>query len=288
MHDFTFLEPASAVEASHMLAVHGDESRLIAGGTALLLGMRQRMLAPSHLISLGKLDDMRRIEFDASEGMRIGALVRHAEIAESPLVTAHLPMLASMAGRVANPQVRNGGTIGGNLCYGDPATDPPSCLMVLGAQLVVVGPDGERYIDIHDFFVDYFQTALGAQEVLTHILVPPLPPDAEGSYTRFLRTAAEHRPLLNVALLARRDGALCKQIRIATGASTVTAIRLPQAEQFLEGQVVTDDVAAAAADLAVQDMSPISDSRGTAEYRSAMARVVIRRALGSLFGLSPV
>src|SRR3989442_996162 len=158
VRDFQFLEPSSVTEASHMLVDH-EEGRLFAGGTALLLAMRQRMLTPSHIVYLGGVRGLSRIEYDERNGLRIGALVRHAEIADSAVVNTAYPMLADMAGRVANPQVRNGGTLAGNLCYGDPATDPPPCLMALNAQVVAVGTDGERTIEIDRFFIDYFQSA---------------------------------------------------------------------------------------------------------------------------------
>lgn len=287
MHDFIYLEPASAQDACRLLRECGEDSRIISGGTALLLGMRQRMLSPSHLISLGKLEDLRDIEFEPGVGLSIGARARHADIANSAVIQTHFPMLANMARQVANPQVRNAGTVGGNLCYGDPATDPPGCLMALGAQLVIAGPEGERLLPIEDFLVDYFQTALEPNEILTHVLVPALPDDAIGSYTRFLRTAAEHRPLINVALLARvENGTYCKEIRMALGASTPTAVRLTAAEHMLAGQTITPALAAEAAEVAVQNITPISDSRGSAEYRADMARVVIRRALLDLFGLT--
>ncbi|QIM49024.1 xanthine dehydrogenase family protein subunit M [Pusillimonas sp. DMV24BSW_D] len=286
MHDFEYLEPTTAQDACKMLADFGEDSRIIAGGTALLLGMRQRMLSPSHLISLGKLDNLRKIEFEEGVGLQIGALVRHADIARSEVINQHFPILASMASRLANPQVRNAGTIGGNLCYGDPATDPPGCLLALGAQIVVMGPKGERCLAIDDFLVDYFQTALEPDEIVTHILIPALPDDVLGSYTRFLRTPAEHRPLVNIALLAQTaDRRTCGQIRIAMGASTTTATRLNKAEAYLEGKTITTEVCAQAADLAVQDLSTISDSRGSAEYRLEMTRVVLRRSLGALFNL---
>lgn len=287
MHDFTYLEPTTAQEACQLLRECGEDSRIISGGTALLLGMRQRMLSPTHLISLGKIDDLSNIEFEPGVGLSIGARARHADIASSAVIQEHFPMLADMARQVANPQVRNAGTLGGNLCYGDPATDPPGCLMALGAQLVIAGPEGERLLPIEDFLVDYFQTALGPDEILTHVLVPALPDDAIGSYTRFLRTAAEHRPLVNVALLARvENGTHCKEIRMALGASTPTAVRLTPAEQLLAGQTLTPVLAAEAANIAVQHINPISDSRGTADYRKDMAHVVIRRALINLFGLT--
>ncbi len=286
MRDFEFLEPASVQEAVRMLTDLGDACRVIAGGTALMLGMRQRMLAPSQLVSLGRLDALRNIEYDPRGGLRIGALVLHAQIARSPLVQAHCPMLASMAGRVANPQVRNQGTIGGNLCYADPSTDPPGCLMALQAQVLVAGRNGERVLEMEAFLVDYYTTALAPDELVTGIRIPAMAPDAVGHYARFLRTAAEHRPLASVALLARRAGTACIEARLAVGASTPIPVRLRRAEAFLAGKVVTLAVAAEAADIVAADIEPISDMRGNADYRREMVRAVARRSIATLFGLA--
>lgn len=282
MRDFEFLEPATVPEACRMLADLGDECRVIAGGTALLLGMRQRMLAPSHLVSLGRLSSLRQIDFDERHGLRIGALVSHADISRSPVVQARYPMLASMASRVANPQVRNQGTIGGNLCYADPSTDPPACLMVLQAQVVIQGQGGERVLGMDEFLVDYFTTSLGLDEVVTAIRLPVAPAQATGLYSRMLRTAAEHRPLVSVALLARRQGDVCREARIVVGASTPIPVRLARAEAFLAGKIVTAEVAAEAADMSASDIEPLSDMRGSAEYRRDMVRVAVRRAIGEL------
>lgn len=286
MREFDWLEPASVEEASRMLADLGDEVRVIAGGTALMLGMRQRMLAPTHLISVARIERLRGIAFDAQQGLRIGALARHADVARSPLVQQHAPVLASMAARVANPQVRNQGTIGGNLCYADPSTDPPGCLMALDAQVVLGSVRGERVLSIEEFLVDYYVTALEPDEIVLEIRVPPLAAGTEGVYSRFLRTAAEHRPLASVALVARHEGALCREARIAVGASTPIPTRLRRAEAFLEGRSITPEVAAEVADIVAQDITPVEDLRGSAEFRRDMVRAVARRTVAELFGLS--
>ncbi|NOV27886.1 xanthine dehydrogenase family protein subunit M [Cupriavidus necator] len=286
MRDFAFLEPATVAEASQMLADLGDSCRIFAGGTALMLGMRQRMLTPSHLVSLGRLDALRGITFDAREGLRIGALALHAEVARSPLVQAHYPMLASMAARVANPQVRNQGTLGGNLCYADPATDPPGCLMALGAQVVVSGRGGERVIGLEDFLVDYYVTALAPDEIVTQIRLPAPAAGADGRYARFLRTAAEHRPLASVALAVRREGAFCIEARLAVGASTPVPARLRRAEAMLAGNNVTADLAAQAAAIVAADINAVSDARGSAAYRREMVRVIARRTIAEVFGVA--
>jgi len=285
MREFDYLEPTSVEEASRMLADAGDEARVIAGGTALMLGMRQRMLAPTRLVSVARIERLHGIAFDAARGLRIGALARHVDVARSPLVRAHAPVLASMAARVANPQVRNQGTLGGNLCYADPSTDPPGCLMALDAQVVLGSARGERVLSIEAFLVDYYVTALEPDEIVLEILVPPLAAGTEGVYTRFLRTAAEHRPLASVAFVARREGTLCRQARLAVGASTPIPTRLRRAEAFLEGRHVTPEIAAEVADLVAQDIEPVSDLRGSADYRREMVRTVARRTVAELFGL---
>lgn len=287
MRDFHYLEPTSIEEASRMLAeLEDEEARLFAGGTALILTMRQRMLRPTHLLSLARIDRLRGIEFDEKSGLRIGAMSRHADIARSPLVRRHYPVLASMAERVANPQVRNQGTIGGNLCYGDPSTDPPACLLALDAAVVLGSTRGERTMPLQEFIVDYFETALEPDEVLVEIRVPPLAAGTAGVYSRFLRTAAEHRPLVSVALVARRDGASCHEARLAVGASTPIPMRLPRAEAFLRGRAVSPEVAAEVADIVAHDIEPLSDSRGSAEFRRDMVRAVARRTVCELFELS--
>lgn len=264
-----------------MLADSGEASRLFAGGTALLLAMRQRMLTPSHIVYLGGVRGLDHIEFDERNGLRMGALVRHQEVADSPVIRSKYPVLASMAAHVANPQIRNMGTIGGNLCYGDPATDPPGCLIALRARVSVVGSKGERTIELDDFFTDYYQTALQPDEVVTEIQVPPMAADAKGAYTRFLRTPAEHRPLVSVAIVVRGN----REARIAIGASVPVPTRARRAEQFLEGKTVTLEVLEEAAAIAAADVEPVSDFRGSAEYRRDMIRTVVRRTAATVFGL---
>lgn len=286
MRDFDFLQPASVDEASRMLADLGDDCRVMAGGSALMLAMRQRMLTPTHIVSIARLEALRGISFDAREGLRIGALSRHCDVARSPLVQRHYPMLAAMAAQVANPQVRHQGTIGGNLCYADPATDPPSCLMALDARVTLGSSRGERVLGMEEFLVDYYVTAIAPDEVVLDIRVPTPPTDAAGRYTRFRRTAAEHRPLVNVALSVRRSGARCHEARLVVGASTPIPARVARAEAFLAGKTVNAEVAAEAADIASADILAVSDSRGDEAYRRDMVRVVARRTIAQLFDLA--
>jgi len=286
MREFDFLEPTTVAEASRMLAEHGDDCRVIAGGTALMLAMRQRMVVPTHLVSIARIDALRGISFDPARGLRIGALSRHIDVADAPVVREHYPMLADMAAHLANPQVRHQGTFGGNLCYADPATDPPTCLMALGASVVLGSARGERVLSMEDFLVDYYTTALEADEIVVEIRVPVPARDLVGKHTRYLRTAAEHRPLVSVALAARRHGNVCGGARLVVGASTAIACRVPRAERFLAGRAITPEIAEEAASIVAADIEPVSDQRGSADYRRQMVRVVTRRTIAELFGLA--
>ena len=269
-----------------MLADHGEDTRLLAGGTALLLALRQRLLTPSHIVYFGGVGGLDRIDYDKDTGLRIGSLTPIATIAASPLVSKHYPMVASMASQVANPQVRSAATLGGNLCYGDPASDPPTCLMALGAKVTVTAQGGERDIALEDFFTDYYQTALRQDEVLTDIHIPPLR-QRRGAYTRFVRTKAEHRPLVGLAVTARCEGNICHDACITVGASTPIPTRAKLTEQFLQGKSIRADVLDEAAAIAVGEISLLSDFRGSADYRGIIVKVVLKRTIAKLFGLSP-
>jgi carbon-monoxide dehydrogenase medium subunit len=286
MREFEFLQPGSVIEASKMLADLGEDCRLMAGGTALMLVMRQRMLMPGHIVSAERIEALRGIDYDPVRGLRIGALSRHSDIARSIPVQVHYPMLASMAARVANPQVRNQGTLGGNLCYGDPSTDPPGCLMAMGAEVVLSSARGERVLPIENFLLDFFVTAIEPDELVREVRVPPPASDETGLYTRFKRTAAEHRPLVSVSLLARHDGALCHALTLVVGASVPVPLRLRRAEEFLTGQRVCLDMARQAADMVAEDIEPLSDARGSDIYRREMVRINAQRTIEAVFGLT--
>jgi carbon-monoxide dehydrogenase medium subunit len=285
MREFDYLEPTSIAEASEMLAAHGEDCRMMAGGTALMLALRQRMISPTHVISLRNIRELRGITYDTKLGLRIGALSLHSDLARSALTRQHFPMLADMASRLANPQVRNQGTIGGNLCYADPATDPPSCLIALGSDVVLSSAKGSRILKVEDFILDYFSTALAAGELVSEIRVPPSSFNA-GYHARFLRTAAEHRPLVNLSVAAKKVGDVCEDLRLVAGASTAKPTRLKRAESHLKGKSVTAKVAAEAADIGASEIEPISDLRGDGEFRREMLRVVARRTIADMFGVA--
>jgi carbon-monoxide dehydrogenase medium subunit len=286
MHDLDYLEPPSVAEASRIAADLGDSARFMAGGTALMLALRQRMLQPSHLVSLFRLAPLRGIEVDAQGALRLGALSLHHEVAASPIVRQHSAMLSDMAARVANPQVRNQGTLGGNLCYADPSTDPPGCLLALDARVVLASHRGVRELPMGDFLVDYFTTAIEPDELLQTIVVPAWMPGTKGRYDRFLRTAAEHRPMVNVAAVANLEGGVCVQARIVIGAAVAVTQRVGAAEDCLLGHAPSWERIEAAANAAMSSITPLDDLRGSADYRRDMVGVQVRRTLAQLFNLT--
>jgi carbon-monoxide dehydrogenase medium subunit len=262
-----------------MLAANGEGAKAFAGGVALLLIMRQRIFSPSHVVWLGGIRGLDAIEVERDGGLRIGALATHHAVATHPGVRSRFPMIAGMASGLANPQVRNMGTLGGNLCHGDPASDPPACLLALGASLRAVRGSKERVIPLDDFFTDYYTNALAADEIVSEVLVPPLPAGARASYVRFSMTAAEHRPLVTAGALLSLDGRRCRDARLALGAVANVPQRLKRAEDFLRGKEPTAEVVARTAELAVADLEPLVDFRASAQYRREVAQVTLRRCL---------
>jgi carbon-monoxide dehydrogenase medium subunit len=280
MRDFEFLEPRTVREASAMLATHGEDARVMAGGTALVLAMRQRLLNPSHLVWLGGVPGLNAIDVDGGGTLRIGALALHHDIETHPVVRARFPVLSTMAARVANAQIRNAATVGGNLCHGDPASDPPACLLALDARVRAVTKGEEREIRLEDFFTGYYENALRPHEIVTEVRVPPLADDATAVYMRFTTTAAESRPLVAVGAVVKQDGQrTCRAARLVVGAVSATPTRLRGVEDFVTGRRLDADTLARVGELAAEAVKPLDDFRASADYRAHVTGVMVRRAL---------
>ncbi len=285
MVDFEWLTPSTASEACRLATQYGDDARFMAGGTALMLALRQRMVSPRAVISLAGLPELKGISWDDAKGLRIGALTLHDELAMHPAVVKHYPMLAHLARHMANPQVRNQGTLGGNLCYGDPSTDPPTGLLVWEAEVEIASASANRRLPLRDFLVDYFTTALAPDELLVAVHLPLPSADVRCRYARHMRTAAEHRPLVTVGTMARMDAGQCTELRLAVGASSVVPRRLSRAEAHLTGKMPTTELVTEAADIAAAEVDTLDDARGSEAFRRAMVRVTVRRELAALFEL---
>ncbi len=276
---FEYHEPASLAEACALLASRED-ARPLAGGVALIILMRNRMIAPGLLVNLKTVPGLDTVHWDPREGLHLGALVRHRTVETSPLVREHLPVLAEMAHTVGSLQMRHRGTLGGNLCHADPAQDPPTVLVALEAELTIVGPAGERRLPAEEFIVGYYETALRPGEVLRAIRVPPLPPRAGAAYVRYTPRGATDMPLLGAAaVVALDDAGYCTTVRLAVGNCDERPLSLRALEAALVGERLDGRAVQARRQLIDEAIHPLSDVRGSAEYRREMAPLVLTWAL---------
>jgi carbon-monoxide dehydrogenase medium subunit len=274
---FDYQEPASLEETFALLEQHGEVARVIAGGTSLIIMMRQRLLMPKVVISLARIPEFDRIAFDPHDGLRIGAGARHRDIELSPVVKQHYPLLHETFRKVAQPRIRNMGTIGGNLAGGDPLTDPGASLVALDAEVTLSGSKEQRTLRLEEFFVDYYETALNPGELLTEIHVPP--PSRPGwSHIKFTPRSVEDFATVGVALTISANGGRCEDVRIGLNSVAPTIIRAGQAEEVLRGKPITDAALREMGTIAAQEVDPIDDNRGSAEYKREMVKVLTRRA----------
>ncbi len=275
----TFLEPADLPEAVSLLGQYGEDARILAGGTSVVLMLQQRLISPTVLVSLDRLSDQRFIRV-AADGLHLGALARLRELERSHIVHEFCPALARAFHVVGNVRVRHQATVGGNLCAADYAADPPAMLTALDARLRIFGPAGEREIPLSEFFLGFYSTALQPGEILVEIVVPPLPRSSRASYQKFSSLSAEGRPCVAVGAVADFDSdGKCSDLRIAIGAALETPQRIPAAEMMAHGQALTDELVAAIADEYSLRLEPLADVRGSAWYRRQMIRVFVKRAL---------
>ena len=280
MNSFELMEPATLDEAVSLLDPEDAGVRVIAGGTALMLMMKARLFHPVRLISLRHLDgEIRGVRQGADGGLRIGALTTLVELERSALVAATFPVLTRALRTLSNVRVRNVATLGGHLAHGDPHMDLPPILLTLGARVRTIGPRGERWIDIADLIVGYYQVALDKDELIVEVDVPAQPPSVFTSYAKFAALSADDWPSVGVAVWCRTDSGRIAEARVAVSAATERPTRVPGAEAALVGGGATMEAFASAADAAAREVQPLADIRGSAAYKREMVRVHVRRAL---------
>jgi carbon-monoxide dehydrogenase medium subunit len=262
---FDYQRVTSVDEALGLLAEHGDEAKLLAGGHSLLPLMKLRLAVPSVLVDIGRLSDLSYVR-DAGDHVVIGALTRHRDLETSELLAAQVPILAHVAARVGDPQVRHRGTIGGSVAHGDPASDLPAVVLALGGTLVARGPGGERTIPAQSFFEGFLQTALRSDEVLTEIRVPK----ATGgwSYQKFNRRAQDWA-IVGVAAVRNST----------TGVALVHMGSTPLRASATEAALASGASAADAAAVAAEGTDPPGDVNASPDFRRHLATVLVRRAL---------
>ncbi|MDR7462956.1 MAG: xanthine dehydrogenase family protein subunit M [Armatimonadota bacterium] len=274
---FEYVRARSVREAISLLQQHGGRAKLLAGGHSLLPLMKLRLSQPEMLIDLGPVDELRGIREEGGS-LVIGALTTHDEVANSPLVRERVPLLAECASQIGDVQVRNRGTIGGNLAHADPAADYPAAALALEAQLECEGPAGSRTVPASQWFVDLLTTALGPDEVLCRVRVPVQTKGQGWSYIKLPHPASGYS-LLGVACLVTVDGGVCRDARVAVTGAGPKAVRLTKVEQVLVGKRLEEAAVAEAARLASDGLEASDDLYASAEYKRHLAVVYTKRAL---------
>ena len=279
---YDYHEPREVAEALDLLVKHGEDAHLIAGGTATVLLLRQGLIRPGHVISLRAIGALSGIGRAHDGGLRIGATATHRQAERSADVRALSPALTNAFASVATVRIRNQATVGGSLAHADPAQDPPPMLAALGAAVTAVSPRGARSVPVEDLAVDHFTTTLAGDEIITEVIVPPLAPGTRATYVKFLpRTADDYATVSVAAAMRLADGAVA-DTRIVLGAVGPTPIRARAAEAALAGAKPSRERLAQAAALVRDEVDPLDDLRGSAEYKREMARVWTERALLAL------
>src|SRR5215213_10269305 len=274
---FDYEVAASVEEAIELLQRHGPEARLLAGGHSLIPMMKLRLAFPEVLIDIHELDGELRYVREDEGTLRVGALARHRDLLESPVVRERYTLLADAEKFIADPLVRNMGTVGGSFAHADPSEDLPAAFVALGAEVVVRGPNGERTIAVEDLAEGPFETAIEPGEILTQARVPR--PPHGSSYLKVERRAGDYASAaLGVALWM--DGEGIEDVRIGMCSVGSTPLRARGAEEVLKGQEPDEELYRRAAERAAEECDPPDDSRGTPEYKRDLVRVLLVRALG--------
>lgn len=275
---FDYYRAGSVSEAQKLLQQHPG-AKVLAGGHSLIPLLKMRLTAPPALIDIGRIQELKGIAA-AGGTIRIGALTTHAELAASAALKSGCPMLAEAASQIGDAQVRNCGTIGGNVAHADPASDLPTVLLALDARFTAVGPKGERTIPVGDFFQGMMTTALSEHEILTAIEIPSTKSGEGTAYTKFTHPASRYAVVGAAVVLAVKDGA-CSAARVAIGGVLPSVTRARAVETALTGTRLSPDAIAKAAALVSKDLGAdvLEDLFASAEYRKAMTAVYVKRAL---------
>jgi carbon-monoxide dehydrogenase medium subunit len=279
MKDFEYLAPKNIEEALSFLSLYKGEAKIIAGGQSMLVLMRQGLLAPEYVIDIKGLSALDYMTYDKGEGLRMGALTTHRAIEKSPDIQRYFSVLSEMEKNLATIQTRNWGTIGGNLCHGEPAGDPVTVLIVLDAKLKLRSLSGERMVAVERFSKDILEVDLEPDEMLIEIQVPaPMP-----------RTGVAHEKLMvmqgdagivgaAVSITLKPGDGICEDARIVISNAASVPLRVREAEKRLIGKVINDQILKEAGEAASGESDPPSDVHASAEYRKEMIRVFVRRA----------
>jgi carbon-monoxide dehydrogenase medium subunit len=271
------LQPTTVSEASAALAEFGDDAKIYAGGAELLLLMRHGLTSTVVLLDIKKIERLNRIRRDGKV-VSVGACVTHHRLESEVVIREHAPSFAYAESQVANIRVRNQGTLGGNLCFNDPHSDPPTVLLIHQASVTLGDRTGERQLPLDDFLLDMYTTALKPDELLLEVQIPPLPAGMQSGYLRLHRY---QRPTLGVAVAARMENVTVAEARLAVGCIGPKAQRLPELEARIKGSTVNEAkrLLAEQKSYARDVLRPVDDLLGSAEYKLYMACVLLGDAL---------
>jgi CO/xanthine dehydrogenase FAD-binding subunit len=275
---FDYFAPKTIEETCALLSKYRGEARVLAGGTDLLVKMKNRRMLPSHLISINDIPDLDYIRYDGKEGLRIGALTNIEAIKTSPTIRRRFGILAQAAAMIGSVAIRNQGTIGGNLCNAAPSAETAPALIALGAKAKIVGLSGERTVALKDFFTEPGETVLQTGEILTEVQVPDLPARSSGVYLKHSLRKMDIA-IVGVGVVVTLDGESCADIKIALGAVAPIPIRARNAEAVIKGQVPSEELIERAAQIASAESHPIDDIRSHAEHRQQIVGILTKQAI---------
>jgi len=284
MRSFDYVSPETLSEALGLLERYGENCKVIAGGQSLLNILKQGLIDPDVVVDIRGVEELNYVQYDETEGLRIGAVTTHRAIELSPVVSDRYGVLVEMEKHLAGIQIRNWGTIGGNLCIADPTGDPAPPLIAMNAQVTITSSQGVRNSALEDFFVDYYETILEPQELLTEIRVPGVKDRRTVAYTKF-RNVEGDSPIVGAAVSLTLDsGGSCAEVRIALGGVASTPVRAKKAEEVLTGKTLNGPLIRKAADAVSDDIAPIPDIVASEEYKEKIARVLVTRMINEAWG----
>jgi carbon-monoxide dehydrogenase medium subunit len=279
---FTLHRPQSLTEASCLLSEFRADARVLAGGSELILLLKMGLAQVSHIVDIKRIPGLASLEYDAgTKRLRIGPLVTHRTLEKSEVVRNHFPLIVEMEKQLANVRIRNVGTLAGNLSFAEPHADPGTLLVAHNATVTLISGEGERVLNLEDFFLDYYETVLRNDELLAEINIPEPAENCLGAYLRF---CPGERPMVGVALLAEWNDGVCGKLRLVLGCVGPKPLRASDAEEWMAGksygeiQAGADDIGAQAARMC----QPLEDIWGSVEYKRQIVKTLVARAVSSL------
>lgn len=278
IRDFSYFKAKTVAEALDLLDKYRDDYKIICGGQSLLILMRQGLVAPENLIDIKGVNELNYVTFDPEDGLKIGATTTHSALEKSAAVREHYPLLVSMEENLASIQTRNWGTIGGNLCHGDPTGDPGTVFIALNGSVKLASKERERTLSLEEFFIDFFETNLEEGEMLLEVQLPVIPPRTAVTYHKF-NIIENDQGIVSVAASVTVDekGTVCQDARIVLGSAAPVSMRSEEAEKLLIGKKIDDKLLDAVSDKAAQEADPVADIHASEKYRRDLIKALTRR-----------